>query len=119
MNAIWRNDDLEIPFYPETDLESGVFVVLGSLVGITKATFEAGQCASLTLRGIFHNVAKHNVANALTKGQKVWLNPTTGKIHNASAAGYICVGYALDAAGATDATCKLLLRPTGEVGASS
>ncbi len=119
MNMIYKYDGTVLNYTPSSDTETGKWVVQGSLVGITKAPIAANTLGSITTRGVFTNVSKHNSSNALTAGQKVWLNTSNGKIYNASASGYLCVGYALEAATATAATCTILLAPTGEVGASS
>lgn len=119
MNSIYMKSDETLDFMPDADMESGTWVILGDLVGITKSPITKGRLSTITTRGCFHNVLKHNSANALTLGQKVWLNPSNKKIYNAGAAGYIMVGYALEAATATATSCKILLRPSGEVGTAS
>ncbi|MBR0190437.1 MAG: DUF2190 family protein [Thermoguttaceae bacterium] len=111
MNAIFSSDMDVIDYIPGSDTESGVFVVIGSIVGITKSPIKAGQLGTITTRGVFKNVAKHNSANPLTVGQLVYVNPANGKIYNSYAAGFLPCGYALKAAAATDTTCKLLLVP--------
>jgi len=55
----------------------------------------------------------------LTIGQKVWLNASTGKIYGTPAAGYLCVGYAMEAAQANASVCRILLSPTGETYSAS
>jgi len=67
---------------------------------------------------VFHNVPKIN-NQALTIGQKVWLNASTGKIYGTPAAGYLCVGYAMEAAQANASVCRILLSPTGETYSAS
>lgn len=116
MNAVYLSDSDVIDYTPVSDTESGIFVTIGSIVGITKSPIKAGHLGTITTRGVFTNVVKHNTSNAFTAGQKVWLNTSNGKLYNAAANGYLCVGYALSAAGATDKTCTILLSPTGEVG---
>lgn len=116
MNAIYLSDSDAIDFTPLADTEAGVFVTVGSIIGITKSPLKAGKLGTISTRGVFANVPKHNSGNAFTAGQKVWLNPSNGKLYSASASGYFCVGYALEATTATSTACKLLLRPTGEVG---
>ena len=118
MNAVYLSDSDVIDFTPAADTEAGVFVTIGSIVGITKSPIKAGHLGTITTRGVFSNVPKYNISNAFTAGQKVWLNPSNGLLYNASSADYICVGYALSASGATDKTCSLLLSPTGEVGSA-
>lgn len=118
MNAVYVCSDETIDFIPASDLDSGVFVVLGSIVGITKSPQTAGKLGTITTRGVFHNVPK--VGNqSLTLGQKVWLNTSTGKVYGTAAAGYLCIGYALAAAAAADSVCRILLNPTGEVYSAS
>ena len=111
MNAIFSTDSDVIDYIPVSDTDSGVFVVFGSIVGITKSPIKAGKLGTITTRGVFKNVPKYNSGNALTAGQIVYLNPTNGKIYNNFGSGYIPCGYALKAAAATDATCKILLVP--------
>lgn len=113
MNAVYICSDETIDFVPDSDLGSGVFVTIGSIVGITKSPQTAGRLGTITTRGVFHNVAKIS-SQALTLGQKVWLNASNGMIYGTPAAGYLCVGYALEAAKAADTTCRILLNPTGE-----
>ena len=116
MNMIYKTDGTVLSYTPSSAVETGTWVIQGTLVGITKSPIAANALGSITTRGEFTNVVKYNVSNALTLGQKVWLNPSNSKIYNASASGYICVGYALKAATATATTCDILLAPTGEVG---
>lgn len=111
MNAIFSSDCDVVDFVPASNTDAGVFVVIGSIVGITKSPVKAGQLGTITTRGVFKNVAKHNSANALTVGQLVYVNPANGKIYNAFQAGFLPCGYALKAAAATDTTCKILLVP--------
>ena len=119
MNAIFSSDCDVVDFVPSANMDAGVFVVIGSIVGITKSPVKAGQLGTITTRGVFKNVAKHTTSNALTAGQIVYLNPSNGKIYNASATGYIPVGYALAAATATAPTCKIMLTPSVTAPAAS
>ncbi|MDO4425461.1 MAG: DUF2190 family protein [Planctomycetia bacterium] len=118
MNAVYVCSDETIDFIPASNLDPGVFVVLGAIVGITKSPQTAGRLGTITTRGVFHNVPKIN-NQALTIGQKVWLNASTGKIYGTPAAGYLCVGYAMEAAQANASVCRILLSPTGETWSAS
>lgn len=111
MSAIYRQSGEYVEYTPVSNLEVGSLVCIGSLVGINKAPIPANQRGVIATRGIFEGVAKYNVSNALTAGQIVYANPSNGKIYNAPSAGYIACGYALKAAGATDAVCDILLTP--------
>jgi len=111
MSAIYRQSGEYIEYTPVSDLAVGTLVAVGSIVGINKSPIAAGTRGVIATRGVFEGVAKYNVANALTAGQIVYANPSNGKIYGTSAAGYIACGYALKAAGATDAACDILLTP--------
>lgn len=113
MNAVYLCSDETIDFTPAVDMEAGVFATLGSIAGITKSPQKAGRLGTLTTRGVFYNVPKVS-GQALTAGQKIWLNASTGKIYGTAANGYLCVGYALEAAKSADTVCRILLNPTGE-----
>lgn len=112
MGAIYRTSGDTIPFTPEENVEAGQFVAIGDTVGITKFPVHAGKKGTIATVGIFDNVPKYDVSCALTNGQIVYLNPENGKIYNATSAGYIPCGYAVDDADATANVCKIFLTPT-------
>lgn len=115
MGAIFQKDDSIIDFIPAEDTAAGDFVILEDIVGITTHKCRAGRPSALMTRGCFSKVPKHNAANALTAGQKVYLNPADKKVYGTASTGYIHCGFALKAAEASAATCSIMLVNSGEI----
>lgn len=107
----------QVAHKPAADVAAGSLVVVGSMVGVAEEAIAANADGKLTLSGCF-TVAKHGTSNALTDGQLVYVNPSNGKIYNASATGYILCGYAVGAATATSTSCTIYLTPSCTAAAS-
>lgn len=107
--AIYRISGDVLEYTAAAKTNAGTLVNVGAVVGVTQFEIAAGATGTIRTRGVFDEVPKYNVSNALTKGQVVYFDPTTGKIYNAAAAGRIACGYAVKAAEATDATCSIYL----------
>ena len=118
MSAIYRQSGEYIEYTPVSDLAVGTLVAVGSIVGINKAPIAAGTRGVIATRGVFEGVAKYNVGNSITAGNIVFMNPSNGKIYNASATGYILCGYAVGAATASATTCTIYLTPSCTAAAS-
>ena len=117
--SIYRKSGEILNHTPTSTIAAGNLVVMGALVGIAPFEIQAGKTGVFYTHGVFENVPKHGTANALTSGQVVYVNPSNGKIYNASASGYIPCGYALEPAAATATTCKIYLVPSVQGAASS
>ena len=115
MSCIFRTSGEAIPYTNATgnDITAGTIVNVGALWGIVRNTIPAYGSGMIFLRGEYSEVPKAAGVSgcAITKGQKLYLNPSDGKIYNAAAAGYVMLGFAAAAAATDKTTCRLILSP--------
>ena len=113
MQAKYVQGDHAIDYTPDTAVDAGQVVVLGSLIGITKIPIAAAALGALALEGIF-DVAKANEVQA-RDAAVYWDedgNPYGGEAGSGclttTAGGNTFFGFVLVAAGATDSTVRVL-----------
>jgi predicted RecA/RadA family phage recombinase len=87
------------------DINSGDFVLIGSIGGIAKTAIANGKVGAVHVTGIF-NVAK--ATGAITQGAKLYWD-NTNKVLTTTASGNTIVGVAAAAALSGDATVAILL----------
>lgn len=90
-------------------VSSGDGVLVGTIFGVAQYSAASGAEVELARRGVFDLPKK--AAEAITAGAKVYWNNTNKEI-TTTASGAILVGAAVLAAGASDATARVLLDGT-------
>ena len=106
MNARYVQRGESIDFTPEKDVAAGDVVTVGSLVGVAKLDVRAGELGALALVGVYE-IATGGAEVAA--GAVVSVDPATGRVAAAGAAGAVRFGHAVAAAKATDATVNVRL----------
>lgn len=106
MNARYVQRGESIDFTPERDVAAGDVVTVGRLVGVAKLDVRAGEPGALALVGVYEIATG---GNAVEAGAEVSVDPATGKVAAAGAAGAVKFGHAVAAAKATDATVNVRL----------
>lgn len=103
--ATYVSDAHTIDYTPTTDLDAGsVVVVGGDLLGITTRKATAGQTTGLAITGVF-DVTKDN--SDITVGEKVYWDAANQRATDV-AAGNKLLGVAIEAAGPTAQTVRIL-----------
>ena len=106
MKARYVQRGESIDFTPTSDVAAGDIVRLGSLVGVAKLDIKAGELGALALCGVYEIATN---GSAIAVGAVVSVDPATGKVCAADAAGAVKFGHAVAAVAATDALVHVRL----------
>ena len=88
-----------VDFIPATDIPAGTIVVAGDLVGVTKLDIKAGELGALATVGVFDVVKGDGVSLAFDYGKAVYWNAATKKVADATGAGLVLLGKAVQPGG--------------------
>ena len=105
MSAIFIQRGAQLDYIPEADVEQGDFITFGAVVGVAERPIKAGELGAISVCGVYQ---ADKDGSEITAGAKVYLD-TDGKI-TATESGNIYAGIAVEAAGAADATVKVMLK---------
>lgn len=106
MKARYIQRGESIDYTPMTDVAAGDVVKVGGLVGVAKLDIKAGELGALAVVGVYEIATG---GNAVTLGDVVYVDPTTGKVCASDASGAIKFGHALTSAGAADTVVHVRL----------
>lgn len=94
-----------IDYTPESPVDAGDVVVIGTLVGVANHSIPAGVSGAVALEGVFE-VGKD--AAAITAGAAVYWKSDPG-VATATSEGNVAMGRAVAGAGAEDAVVRVKL----------
>lgn len=106
MKARYIQRGESIDFIPEADVAAGDIVKIGAVIGVAKLDIKAGEIGALALVGVYEIEGN---STAIAAGDVVSVDPATGKVCAADAAGAIKFGHAVAAASAGDLTVSVRL----------
>lgn len=102
-----------LDYTPVSAVAVGVGVVIGSVLGITKHSIEAGERGSLAVEGVF-KIAKTGGAHAFTQGEHVYFDESEQLATDSNDGGAnIIAGVAAYAATAAATYVYVRLQPQG------
>jgi predicted RecA/RadA family phage recombinase len=106
MKARYIQRGESIDHTPSADVAAGEIVKLGKLVGVAKLDIKTGELGALALAGVYEILTG---GAAVAVGTEVSVDPATGVVCAAGAAGAVKFGYAVSEAGTADATVLVRL----------
>ena len=107
MKARYVQRGESIDYTPETAVAAGDIVKVGDLVGVAKLDIKPGELGALATVGVYEI---ETGGKAVELGASVSVDPATGKVCEAGAAGAVKFGHAVSAATASDLTVLVRLQ---------
>ena len=107
MKARYVQRGESIDYTPETAVAAGDIVKVGDLVGVAKLDIKPGELGALATVGVYEI---ETGGKAVELGATVSVDPATGKVCEAGAAGAVKFGHAVSAATASDLTVLVRLQ---------
>lgn len=113
--AVFVHDGVAVDYTPGAAVTAGDVVIQGQLVGVAKRDIAANELGALHTSGVFDFLKE--AALAITDGARVYWNDSGNTATTDGAGGARkLLGYAVKAAGASDATVRVQLGPAIELG---
>ena len=107
MKARYVQRGESVDYTPETPVAAGDIVKVGDLVGVAKLDIKPGELGALATVGVYEI---ETGGKAVELGATVSVDPATGKVCEAGAAGAVKFGHAVSAATASDLTVLVRLQ---------
>ena len=107
MKARYVQRGESVDYTPETPVAAGDIVKVGDLIGVAKLDIKPGELGALATVGVYEI---ETGGKAVELGATVSVDPATGKVCEAGAAGAVKFGHAVSAATASDLTVLVRLQ---------